>query len=192
MLWLCAQTWGNPGEEFPRWASIAVHRRNRYSTELSAGKEAWTCDEVYHLRCGLSAALIYLFTWYTMMVSCLYICCIQGDQKCDATLIAHIFKSLEQSCEMIKFFNRLIARLIFINFFNHALITVSMHILFVTFFNLFVFHLHIDIVGPLLLNASLLLVLMTDYSDWLVPVTELIDNAESFEFWRLYWTDWLN
>ena len=67
-----------------------------------------------------------------------------------------------------------------------------MHILFVTFFNLFVFHLHIDIVGPLLLNASLLLVLMTDYSDWLVPVTELIDNAESFEFWRLYWTDWLN
>ena len=59
-----------------------------------------------------------------------------------------------------------------------------MHILFVTFFNLFVFHLHIDIVGPLLLNASLLLVLMTDYSDWLVPVTELIDNAESFEFWR--------
>ena len=68
MLWLCTQTWGNPGEEFPRWTSIAVHRRNRYSTELSAGKEAWTCDEVYHLRCGLSAALIYLFIWYTMMV----------------------------------------------------------------------------------------------------------------------------
>jgi len=29
----------------------------------------------------------------------------------------------------------------------------------------FVFHLQVDIVGPLLLNASLLLVLMTDYSD---------------------------
>ena len=66
-----------------------------------------------------------------------------------------LLKSLEQSCEMIKFFNRLIARLIFINFFNHALITVSMHILFVTFFNLFVSHLQVDVVSPLLLNASL-------------------------------------
>jgi len=40
-----------------------------------------------------------------------------------------------------------------------------MHILFVTWFNLFVLfvlHLQVDIVGPLLLNASLLLVL-TDY-----------------------------
>ena len=40
-----------------------------------------------------------------------------------------------------------------------------MHILFVTFFHLFVFHLQVDVVDPLLLNASLLLVLMTDYSD---------------------------
>ena len=31
----------------------------------------------------------------------------------------------------------------------------------------------IDIVGPLLLNASLLVVLLTDYSDWLVQVTQL-------------------
>jgi len=31
--------------------------------------------------------------------------------------------------------------------------------------NLFVFHLQVDVVGPLLLNASLLLVLTTDYSD---------------------------
>ena len=38
-----------------------------------------------------------------------------------------------------------------------------MHILFVTFFNLFVFHLQGDVVGPLLLNARLLLVLMIDY-----------------------------
>jgi len=60
-----------------------------------------------------------------------------------------------------------------INFFNR---TVLMHILFVTFFNLFVFHLQTDIISPLLLNASLLLVLTTDYSDWLVQVTELIDN----------------
>ena len=37
--------------------------------------------------------------------------------------------------------------------------------LFVTFFNLFVFHLQVDVVSPLLLNASLLLVLTTDYSD---------------------------
>jgi len=40
-----------------------------------------------------------------------------------------------------------------------------MYILFVTFFNLFVFYLQIDVVGTLLLNASLLLVLTTDYSD---------------------------
>jgi len=32
-------------------------------------------------------------------------------------------------------------------------------------FNLFVFHLWVDVVGPLLLNASPLLVLKTDYSD---------------------------
>ena len=38
-------------------------------------------------------------------------------------------------------------------------------LVFHTFFNLFVFHLHVDIVSPLLLNASLLLVLTTDYSD---------------------------
>ena len=37
-------------------------------------------------------------------------------------------------------------------------------------------HLQVDVVGPLLLNASLLLALTTDYIDWLVQVTELIDN----------------
>jgi len=37
-----------------------------------------------------------------------------------------------------------------------------MQILFVT---LFQFALQVDVVGPLLLNASLLLVLTTDYSD---------------------------
>ena len=47
-------------------------------------------------------------------------------------------------------------------------------------FSLFVFHLQVDVVGPLLLNASLLLVLTTDYSDWLVQVTELIDSWQ----WR--------
>jgi len=40
-----------------------------------------------------------------------------------------------------------------------------MHILFVIFFSLFVSNLQIDIISPLLLNASQLLVLMTDYSD---------------------------
>ena len=34
----------------------------------------------------------------------------------------------------------------------------------------------VDVVSPLLLNASLLLVLMADYSDWLVQVTKLIDS----------------
>jgi len=48
---------------------------------------------------------------------------------------------------------------------------------------LFVFRLQVDVVGQLLLNASLLLVLTTDYSDLLVQVTELIDNDEVF--WAL-------
>ena len=52
-----------------------------------------------------------------------------------------------------------------INFFNCALIVVLTHILFVTFFSLFMFHVQVDVFDPLLLNASLLLVLMTDYSD---------------------------
>jgi len=56
-----------------------------------------------------------------------------------------------------------------------------MHIVFVTLFNLFVFHLQVDVVSPLLLNASLLLVVTTDYSDWLVQVAELIDN---YSQWR--------
>jgi len=50
-------------------------------------------------------------------------------------------------------------------FFHRTLIVVLMHILFVTFFSFFVFHFQTDIDGPLLLNASLLLVLTTDYSD---------------------------
>ena len=65
-------------------------------------------------------------------------------------------------------------------FFNRPLIAVLMHILFVTFFNLFVLRLQVDVVGPLLLNASLLLVLKTDYGDWLVQVTQLTDNWQ----WR--------
>jgi len=59
------------------------------------------------------------------------------------------------------------------------------------FFYLFVFHLQVEVVNPLLLNASPLLVLTTDYSDWRVQVTELIDNWQwrSFEFWWL--CDWI-
>jgi len=49
-----------------------------------------------------------------------------------------------------------------IDFFNYVLIAVLTHVLFVTFFNLFVIHLQADVLGPLLLNASLLLVLTTD------------------------------
>jgi len=52
---------------------------------------------------------------------------------------------------------------------------VLTHLLFVT-----LFYLLVDVVGPSLLNASLLLVLMTDYSDWLVQVTELIDSDGVF------------
>jgi len=40
-----------------------------------------------------------------------------------------------------------------------------MHVLFVTFFSLFVLHLQVDIICPLLLNASLILILTTVYSD---------------------------
>ena len=50
----------------------------------------------------------------------------------------------------------------------------------------FYINLQIDVISPLLLNASQLLVLTTDYSDWLVQVTELLDKwqmTESFEFW---------
>jgi len=66
-----------------------------------------------------------------------------------------------------------------------------MHILFVTFFNLFVFYLQVDVAGPLLLNISLLLILTTDYSDWLVQVTELTDIDNDVIFWVLTIV-WLN
>jgi len=62
---------------------------------------------------------------------------------------------------VINFFNRINCT---INFLNRALIAVLTHILFVTFSNLFMLRLQVD-VSPLLLNASLLLVLTTDYSD---------------------------
>jgi len=44
--------------------------------------------------------------------------------------------------------------------------------------------LQVDVVGPLLLNASplLVLVLTTDYSDSLVQVTGQLTMTESFEF----------
>jgi len=64
---------------------------------------------------------------------------------------------------------------------------VLTHILFVTFFSLFVLHLQVDVVGPLLLNASLLLVLTTDYSDWLVQVTELTVNDGVFRVLTIVW-----
>ena len=76
-----------------------------------------------------------------------------------------------------------------INFFNHvnravnffkSRVNCGFNTDFVCYIFKFVFHLQVDVVGPLLLNASLLLVLMTDYSDWLVQVTELIDNWQ----WR--------
>jgi len=72
-----------------------------------------------------------------------------------------------------------------------VLIAVLTHILFVMFFNLFVYHLQVDSVDPLLLKASLLLVLTTDYSDWLAQVTGLIDIDNDGVFWVLMIV-WLN
>jgi len=40
-----------------------------------------------------------------------------------------------------------------------------MYVLFVTCFSLFVFHLQVDVLGPLLLITSVVLVLTTDYND---------------------------
>ena len=56
---------------------------------------------------------------------------------------------------------------------------VLTHILFVTFLSVFVFHLEADVIGPLLLNASLLVLTTDESTDWLVQVTELIDNVKS-------------
>jgi len=53
-----------------------------------------------------------------------------------------------------------------------------------------VFHLQVDVVGPLLLNASLLRIQQTtDYSDWLVQVTELltVDNDRVFQVPTIVW-----
>jgi len=72
-----------------------------------------------------------------------------------------------------------------INFLNPALIAVLTHILFATFFNLFVFQLQVDVVGALLMNASPLLIVTTDDSDWLVQVTQLIDSWQHGVFWIL-------
>jgi len=60
------------------------------------------------------------------------------------------------------------------------LIAVLMHILL--YFTVCLFHLQADVVDPLMLNASLLLVLTTDYNDWLVQVTQLMDN---WQWWSL-------
>jgi len=62
---------------------------------------------------------------------------------------------------MINFFNRINCA---IDFLNYTIIALLTHILSVTFFNLFVFNLQVDVVDPLLLNTGLL-VLTTDYSD---------------------------
>ena len=81
-----------------------------------------------------------------------------------------------------------------INFFNCVLIAVLTHVLFATFLNVFVFHLQVDVVGPLLLNASLLLVLTTDYGDWLVQVDvvgPLLLNASLLLVLTTDYGDWL-
>ena len=80
----------------------------------------------------------------------------------------------------------LIVRLIF----YRTLIAVLTHILLVTY----VLHLQVDVVGPLLLNATLLLVLTTDYSDWLVQVDvvgPLLLNASLLLVLTTDYSDWL-
>jgi len=49
------------------------------------------------------------------------------------------------------------------------------------------FHLQVDVVGPLVLNASLLLPDDYYYSDWLVQVTELIDTDGVFWALTIVW-----
>ena len=83
--------------------------------------------------------------------------------------------SYQYSCQAINFFNHAI------NFFSRTLIEVLTHILFATFFSLFMFHLQVDVVGPLLLNASLRLVLTTDWRRSLNLFTIDIDRI----FWVL-------
>jgi len=60
---------------------------------------------------------------------------------------------------------RLISVTVLIVRLNCALIVVLMHILFVKLFSFSMFHLQVDIVCSLLLNAHLLLGLTTDQSD---------------------------
>ena len=78
------------------------------------------------------------------------------------------------SARAIKQLIFLIALIVRLILFNHTLIAVLIHIFLVTFFSQC--SMQVDVIGPLLLNASLLLVLTTDYSDWLVQVTQLIDS----------------
>ena len=62
------------------------------------------------------------------------------------------------------------------------------------FFNLFVFHLQVDIVGPLPLNAVLLLVPTTDHSDWFSAGHETygqFDNDGVFWVLMIVWLNWL-
>ena len=64
----------------------------------------------------------------------------------------------------VKWLISLITLITWLIYFNRALIVVLSHTLFVTFFNLFVFHLQVDVVSPLLLNASLLLAIFFSYA----------------------------
>jgi len=69
-----------------------------------------------------------------------------------------------------------------------------MHILLrVHFFDLFVFHLQVDVVIPLLLNASLLLVLTTDYDVFLWVLSPesnylSVEDRETFDFGMFVFT----
>jgi len=74
-----------------------------------------------------------------------------------------------------------------------ALIVVLTHILFCYIFQ-FLFHFQVHVIGPLLLNAGLLLVLTTDYSDWLVQVDvvgPLLLNAGLLLVLTTDYSDWL-
>jgi len=137
------------------------------------------------------------WSWLTTLCCCMGSCQWSLSMQCATTLSSmRRSESDWRSCywrktcqhpifRAVHFFNCINST---INFFNHTFIVFLTHILFVIFFNLFVFRLQVDIIGQLLLNASLLLVLTADNSHWLVQVTRLINNltmTESFEFWLI-------
>jgi len=91
------------------------------------------------------------------------------------------------SCQVINFFNCNNHRAI--NFFNRELVVPLMHILFITFFSLFVFHLQTDITrGPIAVVCQST-PSTDDWLQWLISADHWtywqLKMTESFEFWLI-------